>query len=396
MFGISVSVDTDTITVGAGADDNVIMDIGSVYFFGRDVGGSDNWGQITKLTAGDAEDFDALGSAVVVQSNLMFAGAPGVDDGGNDAGAFYGSEYDGLSWGALEKFTASDAGPGTGLKGLGIFEVDQSTGDRSIVADNTIGTNLFSEPEGIAVLNPGVGEEYLVADKGVPAIISVDPSTGTQTIFEDNSGNPSIPFALPVDIDIDTTDNLFITDPGNASVIRIDGITGNRSFVNDFFGGYPSLGFPLGIAVESTGNIVVTDLQLIISEVDLNFCIECLIGEYDPDCPDCAFVPNPCQPQTCEADAIISPAIARINSTTHDVSLIADTTSCIAGRPFNRPLGITILPSGNFAVAAIDLNESTAVIKDWAIWGLIVLPACVLLYLTVRQERDLTLNFPKV
>jgi hypothetical protein len=376
VFGIAVSIDVDTVAVGAGADDiGSATDAGSVYFFGRDQGGANNWGEVTKLTASDADDFDALGSAVTIQLDLMFVGSPGDDDGGNGSGAFYGSEKNG-SWGALEKFTASDAGPGSGvLKGLGVFEVDGPTGNRIIVSDNSTGSgNLLLEPEGIAVYIPDplddpAVEHYLIADKGIPAIISVDPTTGNQIIYEDNSGNPSIPFFLPIDLDFDSTEDfLYVTDPGGPRVIEINTTNRNRSIVNNT-GDYPALGFPFGIVVDSDGNVVVTDLQLIISDgvVDLDFCGECIFGEYHPDCPDCAFVPNPCQPQTCEADAIVSPAIARINSTSGDVSLIADTSTCIGGRPFNRPLGIDIMANNNFAVVAIDLNESTAVIEDWAI-----------------------------
>jgi len=360
VFGIAVSIDGDTVVVGAGGDDSIPTDAGSVYFFGRDQGGANNWGEVTKLTASDADDFDALGSAVTIQSDLMFVGSPGDDDGGNGSGAFYGSELNG-SWAALEKFTASDAGPSSGvLKGLGVFEVDDTTGNRTIVSDNTTGSgNLFLEPEGVAVENPGPGENYLIADKGIPAIISVDPGTGNQSVYEDNSGSPSIPFILPIDLDFDSSGDLFVTDPGSAIVMKINTTNGNRSIVNNT-GNYPSLGFPFGIAVENSGNVVVTDLQLII-ENGTAACYDCAGDSGCWDIPDCL------QFGCIGCTDIFNPAVARINSSTGVVQELADTTSCIPGRPFNQPLGISLMLDDNFAVVAIDINESTAVIEDWAV-----------------------------
>ncbi|MGB7291848.1 MAG: NEW3 domain-containing protein [Thermodesulfobacteriota bacterium] len=365
VFGFSVSISGDTVAIGAGADDDdvtMLVDIGSLYFFERNQGGADNWGQTAKRTAPDADEGDALGSSVSIDADRTITGAPGDDDGGSKSGASYITERSLSLWGGLEKITASDAGPGTGvLFGLGVFEIDDVTNDRSIVSDSTTGTGgLFLEPEGLAIENVGQpNESILVVDKGLPGIWRVDPTTGNRSVAYNNSGNPSIPFILPIDIDIKSNGNLVVTDPGSAIVMEITS-SGNKSILNDI-SGTPALGFPFSRVVESNDNVVVTDLDFIESVgVGNDVCFDCFL---DPDCipPDC------CAFLTCDQEIVSYPAVVRINSTNGQATPLADTSSCISGRPFNRPLGITLLNNNNFAVAAIDLNESTAVIEDVAV-----------------------------
>jgi hypothetical protein len=50
MFGISVSISGDTVVVGANFDDST----GSAYIFDRDLGGTDNWGQLQRIVTTDA------------------------------------------------------------------------------------------------------------------------------------------------------------------------------------------------------------------------------------------------------------------------------------------------------------------------------------------------------
>jgi len=105
-FGRAVDVDGDLAVVGAPGDDGQATGAGAAYVF-RLVGPS--WLQVQKLTAeGDAEQFDAFGTDVAVERDLIVVGAPGDDDAGGDAGAAYLFQWNGSSWSRIEKFLPND------------------------------------------------------------------------------------------------------------------------------------------------------------------------------------------------------------------------------------------------------------------------------------------------
>ena len=114
-FGISVAVSGDTAIVGAWLEDAGGSQAGAAYVFGRDEGGSDNWGEVTKLTASDAQANDLFGSSVAVSDDISIVGAFDEDAGGTGAGAAYVFQRDegGVgNWGEVKKLTASDAQAG--------------------------------------------------------------------------------------------------------------------------------------------------------------------------------------------------------------------------------------------------------------------------------------------
>ncbi len=105
-FGFSVAVSGGTVVVGAFVED------GAAYVFQRDEGGTDNWGEVTKLLASDAEAIDVFGISVAVSGDTAVVGAQGEDAGGSHAGAAYVFQRDEGSqdnWGEVKKLTASDA-----------------------------------------------------------------------------------------------------------------------------------------------------------------------------------------------------------------------------------------------------------------------------------------------
>ena len=90
QFGWSVAVSGDTAVVGAWLEDDGGSDAGAAYVFQRDQGGADNWGEVEKLTASDAEADDRFGGGVAVSGDTAVVGAIGKDAGGGDfAGAAY-------------------------------------------------------------------------------------------------------------------------------------------------------------------------------------------------------------------------------------------------------------------------------------------------------------------
>ena len=115
LFGVSVAVSGDTAVVGALQEDDGGADAGAAYVFRRDQGGTDNWGEVTKLTASDAQASDQFGYRVAVSGDTAVVGAWAEDAGGVNAGAAYVFRRDeggADNWGQVTKLTASDAQAG--------------------------------------------------------------------------------------------------------------------------------------------------------------------------------------------------------------------------------------------------------------------------------------------
>ncbi len=85
-FGTSVSIRGDIAIVGAPLDDdacppgNPDCDSGSVYIFERNIPGNNQWGQVAKLTASDAQPGDQFGFSVSIRDDVIVVGAPLDDD----------------------------------------------------------------------------------------------------------------------------------------------------------------------------------------------------------------------------------------------------------------------------------------------------------------------------
>jgi hypothetical protein len=114
-FGYSVAISGDVIVVGASHEDEHGTDAGAAYVFQRMQGGTDAWGEVTKLTSSDAQPVDYFGCSVAVSGDVIVVGANHEDDGGNFAGAAYvfqrmqgGAD----AWGQTAKISASDATEG--------------------------------------------------------------------------------------------------------------------------------------------------------------------------------------------------------------------------------------------------------------------------------------------
>lgn len=107
MFGASVDLDGDILVVGAPQDDSK----GSIYLFGRNVGGADNWGQIAKFASPGAIG-DRFGTAVGINGDFIVVGAPLRDlttPARTDAGAAFVYRFNGSSWVFYKELNASDA-----------------------------------------------------------------------------------------------------------------------------------------------------------------------------------------------------------------------------------------------------------------------------------------------
>ena len=110
-FGRSVAISGDTAIVSA-RQSSFSQGPGVAYVFERDQGGPDNWGEVKKLTASDAQISDSFAFSVAISGNTAVVGAPGVNSVGVETGAAYIFERDqgGFdNWGEVKKLAASDA-----------------------------------------------------------------------------------------------------------------------------------------------------------------------------------------------------------------------------------------------------------------------------------------------
>ncbi|TDE17389.1 T9SS type A sorting domain-containing protein [Dyadobacter psychrotolerans] len=80
-FGTSVAISDEYAVVGAVNDDedenedNKLSNTGSAYIFKNDLGGSDGWGMIKKITAKFRESQDGFGNAVAISNDFVVVGA---------------------------------------------------------------------------------------------------------------------------------------------------------------------------------------------------------------------------------------------------------------------------------------------------------------------------------
>jgi hypothetical protein len=89
-FGMSVAlVSRTTLVVGAPYDDTRGTMSGAVYVFSRDLGGTNHWGQVAKLSPSDGASGDRFGQTVGYSEGYIVVGAPYDDDKGTDSGTVY-------------------------------------------------------------------------------------------------------------------------------------------------------------------------------------------------------------------------------------------------------------------------------------------------------------------
>ncbi|MCI0576943.1 MAG: FG-GAP repeat protein [Chloroflexi bacterium] len=229
-FGVAVAISGDTVVVGAYLEDggpgNPLPNAGAAYVFERDQGGPGAWGQVAKLTAGDAQAGDNFGWSVAVSGDTAVAGAYQEDGGpGNPlpaAGAAYVFERNQGgpdAWGQVAKLVAGDAqtadyfglsvavsgdtavagayqedgGPGNPLPEAGaayVFERDQGGPDAwgqvaKVAAGDAQGGDQFGGSAAISGDTLVVGANAEDGGPGNPL-----DGAGAAYVFERNQGGP--------------------------------------------------------------------------------------------------------------------------------------------------------------------------------------------------------------
>ncbi|TXD36966.1 hypothetical protein FRC98_09500 [Lujinxingia vulgaris] len=112
-FGASLAMDNGLAIFGLPYDDVNDTRIGSVYVFGRDEGGPDTWGQVTRLVREDGIRNDYFGMSVAIKDRRLVVGASQVtvDDRAYAGAAYVYERAEGSplsAWGRGERITLNE------------------------------------------------------------------------------------------------------------------------------------------------------------------------------------------------------------------------------------------------------------------------------------------------
>ncbi len=200
----AVAIDGDTAVVGSAYHDS---DKGAAYVFDRDLGGADNWGEIKKLLASDIFAGDRFGKVVSVDGDTVVVGAPYNDDNGSDSGSAYvfGRNKGGTdNWGEIKKLLASDAAAGDRFGNSVSVDGDLAVvgaiygsvgdiGSAYIFARNNGGTDNWGE---VVKLSPADANEFgssVSIDGDFIVVGAREVGSGGSPaayVFERNNGGP--------------------------------------------------------------------------------------------------------------------------------------------------------------------------------------------------------------
>ncbi|MEL6822975.1 MAG: T9SS type A sorting domain-containing protein [Calditrichota bacterium] len=135
-FGEAIAISGDYIVVGAAKDSETASEAGAVFVFKRN---GNSWEQVSKILAADGSAEDEFGVSVSIEDNLLAIGARYQDSAAGDGGATYIYSRSGENWTEINKITASDAesddrfGGAVDLKGdvlvVGAYKDDQPGAD---------------------------------------------------------------------------------------------------------------------------------------------------------------------------------------------------------------------------------------------------------------------------
>ena len=197
-FGQSVSISKLYAVVGAPGEEENGNNTGAVYIFYKNQHGNNKWGQIQKIKAPDKNDFSDFGCSVSISDEFLFIGSRLDDEIGLDVGSVYvfQKELDTL-WKFIKKIVPSDAVHhrhfGTSVSISGDYLVVGAPSDDGI--DNNPGAAyvFYKDQEGennwgeVAKLDPSNG----TAGDCFGFSVGISRSLVAIGSLEDNSGDVS-------------------------------------------------------------------------------------------------------------------------------------------------------------------------------------------------------------
>ncbi len=205
FFGCSVSIAGDFAVIGACGIDGATNDTGAAYIFERNSGGADNWGEVKKLTASDAEYADSFGYSVDIDGDIIIVGTAK-----EKAYIFERNSGGADNWGEVKKLTPSAAEAddwfgravaiADGVAVIGAANKNSASGDKSgaayIFEQDSGGINNWGQTKKLIAANPNendffgksVGIAGGVVVVGANGDSEIAQGSGAAYIFERNSG----------------------------------------------------------------------------------------------------------------------------------------------------------------------------------------------------------------
>ena len=196
-----------------------------------------------------------------------------VSDFGNSFQGTLGAEPNGVALDSSGNILVIDNDVGTNFNGA-LFRVNPISGNRTVVSDFNNGAQgtLGDRPFGVVAVppQPRLGD-ILVIDpeagvNGSGALFSVDLFNGSRSLISNFGMNAQGVSGLhPFGVAIDSSGNILVIDPGVGAVrgqlSRVNPANGNRITVSDFSNDFQGpIGVePYGVAVDASGSILVTD-----------------------------------------------------------------------------------------------------------------------------------------
>ena len=231
-FGQSVAVDGDTIAVGAFRNDFAGADAGAVFVFGRDIGGSGNWGEAQAVYSDSAANQDFFGFSVDLSGDQLAIGAPQDDEPGkNQTGAVYVMERDAGgagNWGQVDRLLATGSVAGdrlgwsVGIDGnrivSGAVQADVG-GDRS-------GSAILFENDGSSWLQTRelVNSKVTTADEyGVAIAVQGDVAVVGSWLDNRPNNNSGGAYAFDLNTDTATVDVSVTSSAAPSNSVAVDG-----------------------------------------------------------------------------------------------------------------------------------------------------------------------------
>ncbi len=208
IFGRTVGISGDTMVIGAVGGDDLGSTSGLAYLYERNQGGTENWGQVTKLLASDGEEGDFFGS-VAISGNTMVVGANLDNDNGFDSGSAYifDRDQEGINnWGQVTKLLASDGavedffGFEVAISGDTVIIGAQNDDDNGINSGSSYIFSLTADsineegPSSPSITTQPASQEVA---SGTPASLSVAANGDDLTYqwYTGNSGDTTAPVA---------------------------------------------------------------------------------------------------------------------------------------------------------------------------------------------------------
>ena len=226
-----------------------------------------------------------------------------------------------------------------------VIRVDPTSGERTIVSDGATGSGpVLRGPQGIAVEADG---RLVVVDLILDAVIRVDPVTGDRMTLSDADTGSGPPLGAPRSVAVEADGNLVVTD--GRSIVRVHPLTGARTIVSsvDRGSGTGLFGVSEDIAIEADGGLVVTN--------------ESSVQRVHPITGDRMILSSPgatiASPTGIAVELSGDPVVTdqalhsvfRVNSATGERTIISDGGTG-AGPELRGPFSIAVEADGNFIV----------------------------------------------